>query len=76
MSNHTNTDHPLFGCVCKSFLRPGHQNGKIAWPEWEISVKCLSQGHNVALSVQISNHRSATFRSLATEQSPPQFTGH
>ena len=48
----------------------------IARPEWGIYVKCLSQGHNDALSVLESIQESAIFWSLArrstTETSPQE----
>ena len=70
----------LFELCLQALFRLGHHNWWTAWLQWEISVKCLFQGHNDALPVGESNRESATFRSparrSATELSMPIICCH
>ena len=73
-SNHTNAKHFFWFCL-QVFRQARPPQWVDCLAQMEISVKCLSQGHNEALPVRELNQRSVTFRSLTrrftTELSPP-----
>ena len=60
---HANPRRPYCGSVCKSLVGLSHHDGYTAWPQWEISVNCLTQGHNNKMPN--SSIEPATFRSPA-----------